>query len=238
MPPRKKITTTEISPALPLSDSKRAAKETNQSNLEQLRSQVTQQINALFDTLIKEVNSVESTKKKTEEELELQKRLRKQEEEEQNFNLLLNQKKKQAEFDEELEKERKAFSDYQKEKQDAITIQKENLEKQEKEFKDLKSQVESFPQKLEKAIENTRRDLTTDLKKDFETEKKLLVQKYESGIQLFEQRINSLQIQIKQLERENQSLKDEKTNAVEQVKELAIAVVKGKEKEPQLQNSQ
>lgn len=237
MPPRKKITTTEIPTVLPSIDSKKTTKEINQPNLEQLRSQLTQQVSALFDLLRKEVNSVDVLKKKTQEELDMQKRQRKQEEDELNFNLFLSQKKKQAEFDEKLEKEKKAFSDFQRVKEEALTIQKENLEKQEKEFRNLKDQVESFPQKLEKAIEEARREVIIILKKDFETEKKLLVQKYESGIQLFEQRINSLQTQIKQQEREMQSLKDEKINAVEQVKEIAVAVVKGKEKDLQTTTS-
>ncbi|OGK40630.1 hypothetical protein A3A74_04300 [Candidatus Roizmanbacteria bacterium RIFCSPLOWO2_01_FULL_35_13] len=239
MPPRKKITATDVSTALPLSEPKKTVKETSQiSNLEKLKMQVSQEINALFDLLIKEINVVEEIKKKTQEELELQKRQRKQEEEEQNFSLQLTQKKKQAEFDEKLEKEKKVFSEYQKQNEEEMATQKENLDSQVKEFKELKSQVESFPQKLEKAIEETKKQITGELKKDFETEKKLLIQKYESSLRLLEQQINSFQIQIKQLEKENQSLKEEKTNAIDQVKEIAVAVVKGKEKELQPQNSQ
>lgn len=239
MPARKKIAATETPTVLPLSEPKKAVKETSQvSNLEKLKMQVSQEISGLFEILIKEISTVEDLKRKTQEEMELQKRQKKQEEEEQNFSLQLTQKKKQAEFDEKLEKERKAFAEYQREKEEQLTTQKENLNSQEKEYKDLKNQVEAFPQKLEKAIEETKKQIIGELKKDFETEKKLLTQKYESGLALLEQQLNSLQLQIKQLEKENQSLKDEKTNAIEQVKEIAVAVVKGKEKDLQPQNSQ
>ena len=62
MPPRKKITATDVSTALPLSEPKKTVKETSQiSTLEQLKSEVGQQINALFDLLIKEINIVEVT---------------------------------------------------------------------------------------------------------------------------------------------------------------------------------
>ena len=239
MPARKKITTIAVSPTITASESKKTVKETNQiSNLEQLKIQVAQQINALFDLLIKEVDTVEIIKKNTQEELELQKRQRKQEEEEQNFNILLTQKKKQAEFDEKLDKDKKAFTEYQRQKEEELTVQKESLDKQEKEYKELKNEVESFPQKLGKTIEETKKQITAELRKDFETENKLLTQKYESGVQLLEQQIVSLQTQIKQLDKESQSLKDEKTSAVEQVKEIAIAVVKGKEKDLQTQASE
>ena len=238
MPPRKKITTTEISTVLPSIDSKKTTKEVDQSNLEQLRLQVSQQMNVLFDHLIKEINSVEVLKKKTQEELDLQKRQRKQEEEEQNFNLLLSQKKKQVEFDEGLKKEKKMFEEYQEQKEEELTTKREQLDSQEKEFKELKNQVDSFAQKLENAINDAKKQTTTELKKDFETEKKLLIQRYESGTKLLEQQISSFQIQIKQQDREMQSLKDEKTNAVEQVKEIAVAVVKGREKDLPTSTSQ
>ena len=39
-------------------------------------------------------------------------------------------------------------------------------------------------EKLENAINDAKKQTTTELKKDFETEKKLLIQRYESGIKL------------------------------------------------------
>lgn len=239
MPPRKKITTPGVSTIPSLSETNKAVKETSQIlNLEKLKLQLFQQINDLFDILTKEIRTVEELKKKTQEEFELQKRQKKQEDEEQNFNLQLTQKKKQAEFDEKLDKERKAFAEYQRQKEEELTVEKENLDTKKKEFKDLQTQVEAFPQELEDEIGKTKRQITEELKKDFETEKKLFSQKYESDLVLLKQQINSLQTQIKQLEKENQSLKDEKIGAIEQVKQIAVAVVKGKEKELQPPNSQ
>lgn len=248
MPPRKKIVVKSpiLSVANPDSrqagqaeEVKKSLKEVNQTtNYEHLRTQVNQQINSLFDLLIKEINALDNLKKKTQEELELQERQRKQQEQENNFTLLLTQRKKQAEFDEKLEKERKTFEEEKRKKEAEIKIQKEELDNKEKELENLNIQVESFPQKLEKATTDAKKQISAELKKDFDTEKKLLIQKYESDLKLLQQQITSLQTQIKQQEKEILSSKDEKTKAIEQVKELAVAVIKGKEKEPQFSSEE
>lgn len=234
MPPRKKIITEQPSISTPVVEPNKTVKGVDQiANLEKLKTLLTQEINDLFNSLIKEINSIESLKKKTQEELELQKRQKKQEEEEQSFNFLLTLKKKQAEFDESIEKDKTTFQEYQKQKHEDLMEQKENLDNQEKEFRQLKAQVESFPKELEKSIEEAKKIISVELKKDFETEKNLLIQKYESNIKLLEQQIGTLREQLKQLEKENQAIKDEKTGAIEQVKDLAIAMVRGKEKDIQ-----
>lgn len=180
---------------------------------------------------------MESYKRTTEEQLELQRRQFKQEQNESNLNLVLNQRKLQAEFDEKLSKEKKTFEEESARKDEALKVQKENLDRVEAEQKNFKMEFDAFPEKLEKAVEVARKETATELKKDFDVEKKLLAQKNESDIKLLNQQIANLQTQLKQQDKEIQYLKEEKMKAMEQVKDMAVAMVGGnKEKENQSSN--
>lgn len=231
MPPRKKTAIEQtVSPLA--AETKTAKKEITQiASLENLRLQVSREINNLFDLLVAQINKVELLKGKIIEEQELKTRQQKQTEEEQNLNLNLSLRKKQAEFNEEIDQEKKDFEEYKKQKEAEIKTQKEELNIKGDELKNFKMLVESFPQKLEKAVLEARKQVTIELQKEFSNEQKLQIQKSESDLRLLQQQISSLQQSVKQQEREMQSLKDEKNKAIDQVKELAIAVVKGKEKE-------
>lgn len=238
MPPRKKTSASKITTVLTSIEEGKSIKDTSQStNLEQLRSQVTQQINAIFDLLIKEINAVSELKKRSQEELALKERQNRQHEDEQSFNFLMAQRKKQAEFDEKLAHEKKMFEEMVRQKEEKLQLLKEDIDKREKELNDLKMQAEAFPQKLEKTLEETGRQLTAELKKDFDNERKLITQKYESDLKLRDQQISSLQTAIKQQEKEIASLRQEKTKAQDQMKEIAIAVVSSKETHLQTQTS-
>ncbi|MEK7621881.1 MAG: hypothetical protein AAB415_01750 [Patescibacteria group bacterium] len=208
------------------------AKETSHTAmLENLKLQSAGQINSLFDRLINEVNALEELKKRTKEELERQKRAQQQREEQENLTLSLAQRRKQAEFDEKLDKEKRASTEDQNQKEEKLRLQKEILDKKEQELQDFKTQIESFPQKLAKAVEETKKQISAELKKDFDSEKKLLLQGYEADGKLLNQQVTYLLNQSKQLDKEIQSLKEEKRLAIEQVKDLAVAVVRGKEKD-------
>ena len=227
---RKKSTTEPIIGDLPIETP--VAQETSKTAmLESLKMQSAGQINNLFDRLINEVNALEELKKKTKEELERQKRAQQQREEQENLTLVLAQRKKQAEFDEKLDREKRVATEEQNQKEEKLRLQKEILDKKEQELQDFKTQIESFPQKLAKAVEETKKQTAAELKKDFDSDKKLLLQRYEADGQLLNQQVTHLLNQNKQADKEIQSLKEEKRLAVEQVKDLAVAVVRGKEKD-------
>lgn len=130
-----------------------------------------------------------------------------------------------------LDKEKHAAAEEQNQKEGKLRLQKEILDKKEQELQDFKTQIESFPQKLAKAIEETKKQISAELKKDFDSDKKLLLQKHDADSQLLNQQVTHLLNQNKQSDKEIQSLKEEKRLAVEQVKDLAVAVVRGKEKD-------
>lgn len=227
----RKKSTTESMPGEIAGEESTARENSQVAMLENLKRQSADQINLLFDRLINEINTLEDLKKKTMEELERQKRGQQQREEQENLTFLLAQRKKQAEFDEKLEKEKRVVAEDQSQKEEKLRLQKELLDKKEQELQDFKLQIESFPQKITKTVEETKKQTAAELKKDFDTEKKLLIQKYEADGKLLNQQVVNLLNQSKQLDKEIQSLKEEKIRAIEQVKELAVAVVRGKEKD-------
>ncbi len=209
--------------------SPKEAKEANKlSALELIKTQSLERVAALFDTLKREAAELEDLKRKTGEELERKKEQTERLDAERQFDLLMSLKKKQAEFDEKLDREKKAFEEERDKKEEELKSQKEFLATREKEFEELKSEAELFPQKIEKVAEEARKEASEEAKKEFESEKKLLVQKYDSDLKLLNQQITTLQNFNKHYERESALIKEEKTRAVEQFKELAVAVVRGK----------
>ena len=211
---------------------KKTIKKTSPADsIEQLRIHVAQQINTFFDLLIKEINSLEDLKKKTHEELETEKRAHQQQREQDVFSTSMAQRRKQAEFDEKLATQKKEFEEEKSKKQELLATQQKNLDEKAKQYRELESQVESFSDKLERSIEDAKKQVAAELKKDFDMEKKLLVQAHQSDIKLLQQKCISLQSQVTQLEKDALSVKEEKLRALDQMKEMAIAVVKGKDAE-------
>lgn len=227
MPVRKKAITTTTPPEI--SREKIIDVKTQSASLEILRSQISKEINAIIDLLILQITAFEQAKKQTQEEINIKEKQKRQIEEEQTFNNSMKQKKQQAEFEEKLNKEKKDFEEKKEVELAELKLKKEALEEKETEYKELKAQVETFPSQLERAIEDAKRQLSTELKKEYDAEKKFMSQKTEYDLKLLQQQINSLQQLVKQQEKEIISLKEEKGRIMEQMKELAVAVIKGKE---------
>jgi len=213
-------------------ESPKATKDTHKLNvLDGLKTQSLERVAALFDALKKETMEFEEFKRITAEELERQKEQTERLEAEKQFDLLMSQRKKQAEFDEKLDREKKVFEQERVKKEEELKSQKELFTAKEKEFEQLKSEANLLPQKIEKLVDEARRETLIGAKKEFETEKKLLTQKYESDLKLLNQQIAMLQNLNKHYEKENALIKEEKTRAMEQFKELAVAAVRGKNDE-------
>jgi len=227
MPPRKKITTDVSAPEI---TTKKVSEVKNQaSSLETLRTQISKEINTVIDLLISQIAVFEQTKKQTQEEIETKKKQKKQIEVEQIFNTAMEQKKKQAEFEDKLNKEKKDFEGKKEMELNELKLKKETLEEKEAEYKELKTQVETFPAKLEKVADEAKKQISIELKKEHEGEKKFINQKIEYDLKLLQQQINNFQQLAKQQEKEIISLKEEKALMMQQMKELAVAVIKGKE---------
>ena len=227
MPPRKKAIT-DIS--TPETVTKKVIEVKNQtSSLETLRTQISKEINTVIDLLISQIAVFEQNKKQTQEEIETKEKQKRQIEIEQLFNSSMEQKKKQVEFEEKLQKERKDFEGKKEIELTELKLRKETLEQKEAEYKELKAKVETFPSQLAKAIDEAKKQVSAELKKEHEGEKKFMNQKIEYDLKLLQQQINNFQQLAKQQEKEIISLKEEKTLMMQQMKELAVAVIKGKE---------
>jgi len=227
MPPRKKITTNVSAPEI---TTKKVSEVKNQtSSLETLRNQISKEINTVIDLLISQIAVFEQTKKQTQEEIETKEKQKKQIEMEQIFNTSMEQKKKQAEFEEKLQKERKDFEEKKEVELTELKLKKETLEQKETEYKELKAKVETFPSQLAKAIDEAKKQVSIELKKEHEGEKKFMNKKIEYDLKLLQQQISNFQQMVKQQEKEIISLKEEKALMMQQMKELAVAVIKGKE---------
>lgn len=227
MPPRKKITT-DVSTSENIT--KKAGEIKNQTSaLETLRTQISKEINTVIDLLISQIAIFEQNKKQTQEEIETREKQKKQIEVEQIFNTSMEQKKNQAEFEEKLNKEKKDFEEKKEIELTELRLKKETLEEREIEYKELKVKVETFPSQLEKAIDEAKKQVTVELKKEHDGEKKFMNQKIEYDLKLLQQQINNLQQTVKIQDKEIISLKEEKALMMQQMKELAVAVIKGKE---------
>src|SRR3989344_952922 len=184
-----------------------SAKLSKAAALDVLKGQLSQRVAVVFDLLATEVSEIEE------------------------------QKKKQAEFEERLQKERKTFEEETARKESELAARAEELKKQETELADLREKVSAFPNQMEKQIAEAVKQANAETKREFDFEKKMLQQKFDSDIRLLNQQLIATQNQIKTLEKENLSLKTEKNKAVDQMKDLAVAVVRGKEENAPTQST-
>ena len=214
-----------------------SAKLSKAAALDVLKGQLSQRIAVVFDLLDKEVSEIEEQKKKMREEIETAQREWKQKEEQDNLTSLLTQKKRQAEFEEKLLKERKTFEEETARRESELAVRADELKKQETELAGLREKVGAFPNQLEKQTAEAVKQSDAETKREFDFEKKMLQQKFDSDIRLLNQQLIATQNQIKTLEKENLSLKTEKNKAVDQMKDLAVAVVRGKEENTPTQST-
>jgi len=228
MPPRKKTVTT-TTPSTEVKIEKPKVEKYQTSSLEVLRVQIAKEINTIVDLLISQINQFEQTKKQIQEEMMTKEKQNKQVQEEKQFAIMMDEKKKQAEFEERLTAKTKDFEEQKEIELNKLKTESELLEQKKSEFQSLKSQVTTFPTQLEKAVEEAQKEVASELKKEYDGEKKFLTQKFEYDLKLLQQQINNLQQIIKQQEKEIDSLQDDRTRAIEQINQLAVTVIKGKE---------
>lgn len=231
MAPRKKALTTtlETESVVEVKVEKATPLKNPTIQLESLRSQIAKELNTAIDLLIAQVTKVEQTKKQAQEEILSNEKQNKQIVEEKQFNTMMDQKKKQAEFEEKLTSKAKEFEEKKTEELAKLKAESTLLAERKREFDEYKKQVDNFPSQLEKAIDETKKTISLEYKKEFEAEKRFLVQKNEYDLKLIQQQIVSLQQINKQQEKDIQSLREEKAKAIDQINQLAVTVIKGKD---------
>jgi len=141
---------------------------------------------------------------------------RKREEEEYNYNLQLKRKKEEDAYLEKKQSLEKAITEKQKE-----------WENKEKEYLELKSAVEGYPQKLEEAVSKAKEEITKNLTSKFKFEKDLNEKEIEGNTKLYKQTIQNLEAKIKEQSLLIEQLTKKADLSSEQVKEIAMKAVEG-----------
>lgn len=228
MPTRKKITP-KVDSNSEIKIEKSENFNTQTSVLETLRSSINDEINNIINVLIAQLTQFEHAKKKIENDFNEKAAAQKQNEELQSFNQMMELRKKQADFDEKITVRTKEFEELKESEMSKLNAGNAEFESKKAEFQNLKIQVATFPSQLEKAVEVAKKEIAADLKKEFESDKKLAMQKAEFDLRLAQQQISALQQSLRQQEKETESHKEEKEKLMKQISELAVAVIKGKE---------
>lgn len=238
MPTKKKITeialdADEVSGAEKLPAPKTALKSSGsgdkRGNLDNLRHSVMKEISDIFAAISKAVDDVELFRKKTMEDSQIKEEEGRRLKKEEDFNLEMQRRKKQAEFEEKLSAERRAFEEEMTVKESELRERETQIKTRETEYNELKKEAALFEEKVEKIADSVKKSLTQELKREFDNEKRFIIQKYDSETKLFTQQIKSLQQTLQQRDKDMDSLKVEKDRSTEQLRDIAVAVVRGKE---------
>lgn len=97
----------------------------------------------------------------------------------------------------------------------------------EEELQTLRQKAESFPAQLQKAIDDTQKQVTKQLEQRYEYEKNLLLKEVEGKQKLSEQMIASLQQKIKEQDNQIHNLTERSNHATVQVQDIAVKAIEG-----------
>jgi hypothetical protein len=171
--------------------------------------------------------------KKEQEDFELSKnevelmtkKIRQREEDEYHYQRDLARQKEQDVYLSEKESLEKELSTRRAELEQAYLSREAAVSMQEQEFATLKQKAETFPQELQKAIEDTSNALTEKLTFKFEYETKLAEKEIEGERKLFQQMIIALEAKVAQLESQVKHLSEKTNQANLQVQDIAVKAI-------------
>ena len=157
----------------------------------------------------------------------LQKKLRQREEEEYVYKRDLERKKEQDHYQTQKQLLEKELIDKKVLLEREFAERETTLLAQEQEFQSLKLQVEVFPSKLQKEIEDTEKSLTERLAFQYDYEAKLTQKEVEGERNLHQQMISALESKIAQHEKLIKELTEKANHAGMQVQEIAVKAIDG-----------
>lgn len=162
-------------------------------------------------------------------------------------NLIEDYRKKKAELTEETENKRRDWSREQEEyeynaklqrkrgdelyreertKQENELEERENiLKNREKEFIEMKKQVEEFPQKLDKLVLQKEKEIEKHFELEFQRKAELLKKDWDSQKNIYEMKLSNLEEYVKRQNSEITSLKQETERANKKAQELAVKLI-------------
>ncbi len=158
------------------------------------------------------------------------KRMREREEEEYTYTLQQKRKQEQDEYtltkarqEAELKEQRVAFEKEFAEREKAI-------KESEKELNNLRDEVASFEQKLEKAIQETATATTNKLSTEYEYQKTLFEKEMQGTLNLKDHQIKTLEAKIKEMEAQLKEAASKVDNSEKTVKDIALKAIENSTK--------
>ena len=188
-----------------------------------------------FETEMKELREVWRVEKEKQlnEEKEYSdqlKKTRKREEEEYQYKQKIERQKdndeygaKKAKLENELSEKKAAF-------EQEMAAREANVKSAEQELEELRKSNEEFPVKLDKAIADKEKEVTSRLKTQFDFESKLLAKQNEGELKLKEQTITSLKEKIADMQQVIKQLTDKANKAEGNVKDIAVKAIESSSK--------
>lgn len=108
-----------------------------------------------------------------------------------------------------------------------LTSREQMVAEKEERFDELSTKVESFPEQLQKAIAETRKETTEKVQRDLQFKMELSQKEMEGERKLFQQRIESLESKIKEQEQQINQLTQATNKAGQQVQSIAVKAIEG-----------
>ncbi|PIR43437.1 hypothetical protein COV24_02760 [candidate division WWE3 bacterium CG10_big_fil_rev_8_21_14_0_10_32_10] len=136
---------------------------------------------------------------------------------------------KKQRTEKELSQREWEFNLEQKQKMKNLENKEKELEEKLKEYEKFKAEKDNFPKEIENEVSKALKINKDILQKDFETERKMLVQQNDSEQKLLKQRILDLETRLKDQKLETDTLRKELSKAREQIEQLAVAALRTKE---------
>ncbi|TSD04137.1 MAG: hypothetical protein Athens071412_798 [Parcubacteria group bacterium Athens0714_12] len=176
--------------------------------------EVSYNIQIAADTLENLISQHETKKRELELEIENKKRDHLREQEEYEYNAKLKQQREQNLYEEKVKTKNKQLEEREL-----------NIKNQEQEFNKLKLETEAFPQKLNREIELKEKELAIKLQSEFKIEKEMIKKDWESDKKLLEIQNQNLEDIIKKQNNEITILRQETERANKKAQEMAIKII-------------
>lgn len=143
------------------------------------------------------------------------------------YDLELRRKLDNDQYEQQQKQRKKTLEDLEETKRREWAEREKRIAEQEKEFAELKIQVENFPEKLEIAIKEAREKGTEMTGRQTKVKADLRLKEVEGERRIYELKIQSLEDTLKHQQQQMNGLSAQLDVAVKQVQDLAVKAIEG-----------
>lgn len=155
------------------------------------------------------------------------KKEREREEEQYQYDVKLKRQREKEEFLKELNDMRKEFEEEKKRIEEELKAKESALDLKFQEFENLKKQVDSFPQILEKEIKIAEQKTKQAAEEKMRVEKLILEKDMEKEREIYKLTLNTLQDKVKEQEARIKSLEKNLKEIISQTQAVASKAIEG-----------